>query len=181
MFGKLGVSMATLAIAILVSACSMGAGVTVPDREVAIDVDTALAAQNSAMGGLMMGGVTLDESQFSSLLTELLKANSGSNNPIESITTWFEPDGATFIQVQVNEGVLPPAVGDTLVVAGNIGAQDGKIMVDVTEASAGNYKVEGAVLAPISAQINSALASLNFGVPVQVETDEGNVTVSLTQ
>src|SRR5829696_1690464 len=179
MFSKVAIGITTFALAVTMSACSMGQGVTVPDREVAIDVDTALAAQNSAMGGLMMGGVTLDESQFSSLLTELLKANSGANTPIESITTWFEPDGATFIKVQVKEGVLPPAWGDTLIVAGNIGSEDSKLMVDVTEASAGNNKVEGAVLAPISAQINAALANVNFGVPIDVTTDEGNVTVSL--
>jgi hypothetical protein len=181
MFSKVAMGVATLALAVTMSACTAGQGVAVPDREVAIDIDTALAAQNSAMGGLMMGGVTLDESQFSSLLTELLKANSGENTPIDSITTWFGPDGGTFIQVKVNEGVLPPALGDTLVVAGNIGTDAGKIVVDVTEASAGTYKVEGPVLAPITSQINAALANLNFGVPVQVETDEGTVTISLTQ
>jgi hypothetical protein len=180
MLRKMAMGVAVLTLTVTMAACTMGQAVVVPERDVAIDVQTALDAQNLAMGGLMAGSVTLDESQFSSLLTELLKANSGENNPVESITAWFEP-GTIFLQVDVKDGVLPAAFGDKLAVAGTVDVADGKLMLDLSEASAGTYKVEGASLAPINAQINSALAGFNLGVPVQVETAEGTLTLSMSQ
>jgi hypothetical protein len=173
---KVGVVLLVLVLAL--AGCTAGQGVTLPDREVTIDAQTGFDAQNSAMAGLMMGGATLDESQFSSLLTELLKANSGENNPVESISAWFEPEGQIFLQVDLKDGVLPAAVGDTLAVAGGVTVDNGQLMVDLNEASAGNYLVSGAMLAPISAQINSALAGLNVG-PVQVETEQGALNLSM--
>jgi hypothetical protein len=180
MLRKVALGVATLALMVGMTGCSMGQGVMVPEREVMIDTQTALDAQNMAMGGLMMGSVTLDESQFSSLVTELLKANTGENNPVESISAWFEP-GMIYLEVDVKEGVLPASVGDTLAVAGTVDVSDGKLMLDLSEASAGTFKVEGAMLAPINAQINAALANLALGVPVQVETAEGSLTVSMAQ
>lgn len=174
---KFGVIVLVLALAL--AGCSMGQGVTLPDREVTIDAQTGYDAQNSAMAGLMTGGATLDESQFSSLLTELLKANSGENNPVESITAWFEPGGEIYLQVDVKDGVLPAAVGDKLAVAGTVSVADGKLTVDLDEASAGTYLATGAVLDPISAQINNALASVNVG-PVQVDTEEGALNLSMS-
>jgi hypothetical protein len=178
---KLGVRVLVLVLvlSLALAACSMGQGVTLPDREVTIDAQTGFDAQNSAMAGLMMGGASLDESQFSSLLTELLKANSGENNPVESITAWFEPGGEIYLQVDLKDGVLPAAFGDTLAVAGTVNVSDGQLTVDLNQASAGDYLVEGAVLDPISAQINSSLAGLNVG-PVQVETQEGALNLSMS-
>jgi hypothetical protein len=180
MYRKLGMGITVLILALGMAACTAGQSVEVPDRDVSISVDTALEAQNMAMSGLMMGNVTLDESQFSSLLTELLKANSGENNPVENITAWFEP-GTIYLQVDVKEGVLPAAMGDKLAVAGTVDVVDGKLTVDLSEASAGNYLVTGASLAPINAQINAALAGFNLGVPIQVETGEGTLTLSMAQ
>ncbi len=180
MLRKIGLGMATVAMVVAMTACTMGQGVTVPERDVMIDAQTAIDAQNMAMGGIMMGSVTLDESQFSSLLTELLKANSGENNPVENIRAWFEP-GLIYLQVDVKEGVLPAAFGDTLAVAGKVDVSEGKLMLDLSEASAGTFKVEGASLAPINSQINAALANLNLGVPVQVEAAQGMLTLSMTQ
>ena len=177
---KFGVGIVSILLVIAMAACSMGQGVMVPEREVMIDAQTAMDAQNMAMGGLMMGSATLDESQFSSLLTELLKANTGANNPVDSIKAWFEP-GTIYLQVEIKEGVLPAAFGTTLAVAGTIDAMDGKLMLDLSEASAGAYLVEGAALGPINAQINGALANLNLGVPVNVETAEGTLTISMAQ
>ena len=99
---------------------------------------------------------------------------------MESISAWFEP-GVIYLRVDVKDGVLPAAVGDKLAVAGTVSAADGKLMLDLSEASAGTYKVEGSALAPINAQINSALANPNLGVPVQVETAEGTLTLSMAQ
>jgi hypothetical protein len=158
----------------------MGQSVMVPDREVTIDNQMALDAQNLAMGGLMMGSATLDESQFSSLLTELLRANTGENLPVESIKAWFEPD-AIYLQLEVKEGVFPAAFGTTVAVAGTINASNGVLALDLSEASAAGYKVEGAALAPINAQINSALAGIALPVAVNVETTEGALTISMAQ
>jgi hypothetical protein len=180
MLRKIALGTAMFVLVVAMTACTMGQGVQVPDREVTIDNQTALDAQNLAMGGLMAGSVTLDESQFSSLLTELLKANSGENNPVESITAWFEPD-TIYLQVEVKEGVFPAAFGTTLAVAGTVDVVDGKLTVDLDQASAGNYVVSGASLAPINAQINAALSGLALGVPVQVETAQGELTISLAQ
>ena len=178
MLQKIVWGMATLALSVALTACTAGQAVELPERDVAIDVNTALEAQNMAMSGLMSGNVTLNEAQFSSLLTELLKANSGANNPIESITAWFEPD-AIYLQVDVVDGVLPATIGDKLAVAGTIDVADGRLVLDLSQASAGNYLVEGASLAPINDQINTALGNFNLGVPLQVETDEGSVTLSM--
>lgn len=171
---------AVLAAAAVMTACTAGQAVTTPDREVPISVEQALDAQNLAMNGLMAGSVTWDEAQFSSLLTELLKANSGEAMPVEAITAWFEPE-TIYLEVKVKEGVLPPAFGTTLAVAGAVDVADGRVALDLTEASAGNYRVEGAALAPINDQINGALANLALGAPVSVETAEGTLTVALGQ
>jgi hypothetical protein len=48
--------------------------------------------------------------------------------------------------------------GDKLAVAGTVGVMNGKLMLDLNQASAGTYKVEGASLVPITAQFNGALA-----------------------
>jgi hypothetical protein len=178
MFHNLKVTFVLGVLVLALAACTAGQGVALPDREVTIDAQTGFDAQNSAMAGLMMGGATLDESQFSSLLTELLKANSGENNPVESITAWFEPDGQIYLQVNLKDGVLPAAVGDTVAVAGTVNVEDGTLSVDLNEASAGNNLVSGAVLDPINAQINGALAGLNLG-PVQVDTEQGALNLSM--
>lgn len=170
---------AILVLALGLSGCA-ASGVTVPDREVPISVETALEAQNMAMGALMGGGVQLNESQFSSLLTELLKANSGEANPVETITAWFEP-GMLYLRVNLKEGVLPAAFGTTLDLAGGLTVQGGKLAVNLQQAAAGNYAVSGAMLAPISAQINNALAAQQLGIPVSVEIGEGTLSLSLTQ
>jgi hypothetical protein len=180
MVRKLAWAMAMVVLVVVMAACSAGQSVMVPEREVMIDNQTALDAQNLAMGGMMMGSVTLDESQFSSLLTELLKANSGENLPVENVTAWFEPD-AIYLQVDVKEGVFPAAFGDKLAVAGRVDVSDGKLMVDLAEASAAGYKVEGAALAAINDQLNAALANMAMAIPVQVETAEGSLTISMAQ
>lgn len=175
---KFGVGIVLALLVVAMTACTMGANVMVPEREVMIDAQTAMDAQNMAMGGLMMGSVTLDESQFSSLLTELLKANTGENVPIDSITAWFE-DGMIYLQVNVKEGVFPPAFGTSAAVAGTIDASGGQLMVDLSEASAAGYMVSGDALEPINAQINAALAGFALPMAVTVEAGEGSLTLSM--
>ncbi len=163
-----------------VSACTVGAGVQVPDRDISISLEDALEAQNMAVTGMMMGGVELTEAQFSSLLTELLKANSGENNPVTSIKAWFEPD-TIYLQVNLKEGVLPAAFGTTLNLVGSVDVVDNHLAITVREASAGPYAVSGAMLAPVNAQLNAALANYQLLMPVDVSLDTGVLSVSMGQ
>lgn len=152
------------------------AGVAVPDRPIAVDVNTALAAQGK-LTDLMMGGVEWSESEFSSLLSVLLEQNSGENNPVTGVNVWFEPDNQVVIRVNLKDGVLP--FGNTLDLAGKVGVTDNHVMVDLAQAGVGNMSISGAVLAPISAQINAALADPSLGVAANVTTDTGKIMLSL--
>jgi len=170
------VAVAMLLIASL-AACS--APVQVPDRPIDISVDTALTAQDMLMAGMMMGGAELTESEFSSLLTVLLDQNSGDANPVDSIKVWFEPDNQVLAQVALVDGVLPATFGgNSLDLAGTLGVEGGQLMLDLSGASAGGFGVGEAMLGPINAQINAALAGLG-GLPVTVETAEGTVSVGV--
>jgi hypothetical protein len=158
------------------AACT-ATSVDVPDRPIELDVNSAVEAQNMAMAGLMAGSLELDESQFSSLLTELLRQNSNENNPVDSVNVWFEPNNEVVIRVNLKEGVLP--FGNTLDLAGTIGVEDNHVVVNLDQAGVGNMSVSGAMLEPISAQINAALADPSLGVAADVQTDTGTITVTI--
>jgi len=158
------------------AACT-AAPVAVPDREIAIDVNTAMDAQNKAMGLVMAGSVDWTEAEFSSLLSVLLQQNGGVNNPVEHIMVWFEPNNQIIIRVALKEGVIPS--GNTLDLAGTVSVENNHVVVDLQQAGAGNMSISGASLAPISAQINSALADPSMGVAVDVSTDTGTISVGL--
>lgn len=167
-----------LVLAASLAACS--SAVAVPDRDIDVSVDSALAAQNKLAGLMMAGEVNWTEGEFSSLLSVLLDQNSGENNPIAAIKVWFEPDNEVFAQVSLVDGVLPPTfAGDTLDLAGVVSVQDGNVTLNLEGASAGGFGVNPALLGPVNDQINAALAGLGLGVPVEVTTDSGSVTVSL--
>jgi hypothetical protein len=157
------------------TACT-AAPVVVPDREIDVNVDTALAAQGK-LGNLMMGSVEWSEAEFSSLLSVLLEQNSGENSPVDGVHVWFEPNNAVVVRVALKEGVLP--FGNSLDLAGTISVENNQVVVDLLQAGAGNVSVSGAILAPISAQINAALADPSMGVAVDVSTDTGMIMVGL--
>lgn len=161
--------------AMVLAACAPG--VAVPDREIAVDVDTALAAQ-AKLANLMMGEVSWSESEFSSLLSVLLDQNTGENNPVTGINVWFEPDNQVFLRAALKDGVLPAAFGNTLDLSGKVMVDGGKVQLALDGASAGNVGVPAAVLSMVSDQINAALGSMLM-VPANVATDSGNVMVSL--
>jgi predicted small lipoprotein YifL len=169
------VSIIALLLVASLAACT-AAPVAVPDREITVDVTTALDAQNKAMG-LMSGDVEWTEAEFSSLLSVLLEQNGGENNPANDIKVWFEPDNQIVISVGLEEGVLPS--GNTLDLAGSIGVENNHVVVDLQQVGAGNMSISGAALAPISAQINAALADPSLGVAVDVSTTSGSITVGL--
>ena len=169
------VSMLALLLVASLAACT-AAPVAVPDRDVAISVDTALAAQ-AKLTDLMMGQVEWTEAEFSSLLSVLLQQNSGENNPVEEIQVWFEPGNKVVARVTLTEGVLP--AGNTLDLAGTISVENNHVVVNLESAGVGNMSVGSAMLAPISAQINEALADPSMGVAVNVSTDTGMISVGL--
>lgn len=159
------------------TACMAG-GAMAPEREISISTEAAMDAQNAGMAGLMSGNVEWTEEQFSSFLTVLLQQNTGDNFPVEAIHAWFEPDNKIFIRVALMDDVLLGS--DNLDLAGTINAENGQLMVDITEAAANGFSVSGAMLAPISQQINASLAgALPGGLPLSVETQEGTLMISM--
>jgi hypothetical protein len=167
-------------VALLLMASLAGcaaAPVTLPEREVAISIDEALAGQNAGMAGLMQGKVEWTEAQFSSFLTELLKQNSGANNPVEGVTAWFSPDNQIALKIALKEGVLP--FGNDLAATGKVMVQDGHLMVDLDSVGAGALSLSGPLADYASAVINRILADPAFGVAVDVGTGDGTISLGM--
>ncbi len=175
--GKWVVSFVSLLLVASLAGCA-AAAVAMPNRSLTVNVDTALAAQ-SKLGDLMMGHVEWTESEFSSLLTVLLQQNSGDNNPITGINVWFESGNMIYAQVTLKDGVLPAAFGNSLDLAGTVSVENNHVVVDLSQAGAGDMSVSGAMLAPVNAEINKALADPSLGVAVNVTTDTGKITLTV--
>lgn len=170
------ISLVVLSLLLVVlSACTAPAAP--PDRDVEISHEAALSAQDALMGGIVMGEVMLSESEFSSYVTKALEANSGPNQPIDSVMVWIEPDAMHF-RVTLKDGVS--MMGDTLDLVGNLMVSDGHLMVDLQSAGAGGMAVGGALLSPVNAQINAVLAQ-NIMLPasVSVAQDSGSISISM--
>lgn len=170
------VSIIGLLLLASLAACT-AAPVSVPNREITIDAATAFDAQNKAANLLMGGSVEWTEVEFSSLLTELLRTNSGANTPVDSVLVWFEPDNEIVVRVGLKDGVIPGVT--TLDLAGSVSVANNHVVVDLEQLGAGNLSLSGAALAPIAEQINAALADPSLGVAVNVSTDTGVISVGL--
>jgi hypothetical protein len=158
--------------------CMMGGSqMAWPDRELTINIDEALAAQDAGMMGMMSGSVEWTESQFSSFLTTLLQQNTGPNFPIKEIQTYFEPGGKIYARINLGEGVL--LGGDTIDAVGSVNVVGGHVVVDLDEASANGFTVAGPVLDALSAQINAQLADPSMGTIVTVSTDTGKIMLGM--
>ena len=176
-FRRLGlVVVALLIVMASLAGCVAGSAVAVPDREIAVDLDTALMAQDMGMAGLMMGSASWTEAEFSSFVTYLLKQNAGSTVPVDAVKFWFEPDNAVVIEVTPSAGV--PLAGPVRL-SGMIGVMDNMVQVDVNEASVGDIAVSGPLLDVVSGAINRALGDPSLGVAVDVATDSGSITLGL--
>jgi len=179
MLSRRNLVLVAVSLFLIASLAACGQPVAVPDRDIEISVDTALAAQDMLMSGMMMGGAELTESDFSSLLTVLLDQNSGDANPVDAIKVWFEPGNEVIAQIQLVDGVLPATFGgNSLDLAGKLDVEGGQLKLMLDGASAGGLGVNAAFLGPVSDQINAALAGLG-SVPVNVETSEGSVNLGL--
>jgi hypothetical protein len=161
---------------VVISACA--APPQPPARDVEISHDAALAAQDALMGGIVMGEVMLSESEFSSYVTKALEANSGPNQPIDSVMIWVEPE-ALYFRVSLKEGVS--MMGATLDLVGNLMISDGHLAVDLQQAGAGPFSVGAGMLAPVSAQINAVLAAnMPMMLPdVMISQDPGSLMISM--
>lgn len=176
-FRRLGlVVVALLIVMASLAGCVAGSAVAVPDREVTVDLDTALAAQDMGMAGLMGGSVTWTESEFSSFVTYLLKQNVGAAVPLDSVKVWFEAGNAVVIEAVPSAGA--PLAGPVRL-SGMIGVENNMVMVDVAEASIGDIAVSGPLLDVVSGAINRALGDPSLGVAVDVATDSGSITLGL--
>ena len=170
------ISLVVLSLLLVVlSACTAPAAP--PDRDVEISHEAALSAQDALMGGIVMGEVMLSESEFSSYVTKALEANSGPNQPVDSVMVWIEPDAMHF-RVTLKDGVS--MMGNTFDLVGNLMVSDGHLMVDLQSAGGGGMAVGGALLAPVNAQINAVLAQ-NIMLPasVSVAQESGSISISM--
>lgn len=176
-FRRLGLVLVTLLVVMSVLAgCVSGAAMTWPDREVPVDLDTALAAQDMAMAGAMMGSATLTESEFSSFITYLLKQNAGAYVPVDEVKVWFEPGNQIYIEAVPSAGV--PLAGP-IMASGTIGVENQNVVVGLDQAAVGPISAAGPILGVVEAAINRALADPSLGVAVNVNTDTGTVTLGL--
>lgn len=169
------VSIIAMVLVLSLAACTAGA-VSVPNRAIDVNIDTALVAQDKA-AGLLFGSVEWSESEFSSLLSVLLEQNSGDENPVTGVHVWFEPNNQVFIRVALVDGLLP--FGNSVDLAGTVAATGGQISVNVSALGIGGASVSGDILNVVSDQINAALAGFDLGVPINVTTDTGKVMVGL--
>lgn len=170
------VALVALLLMASLGACAAG-DVAAPDRDVPISIDAALAGQNAGLAGLMGGSVTWTEDQLSSFLTELLRQNTGPNQPVDSITVWLDPDNQVHVRVALKEGVL--LGGNNIDLAGSVGVQDGKVQVNLADAGANGMMISGPMMQFVSDYINSYLANPAYGVAADVTTGDGTITISL--
>jgi hypothetical protein len=167
----------TCLLILVLSACSISA-IPTPNRPIEISVDDALSAQTALSNSLTTGVVTLTEAELSSFLTKLLEANTGPDQPVESIITWIEPDNF-HIRVTWKDDVSMAGGGKTVDLIATLAIVDDRLHLEVDRAASGAYVVSGAMLEPVVAQINSALAQQMPLPPLEITQETGVLTVSL--
>ncbi len=174
---NLAVSLVVVLLLTMLAGCTTGEAAGWPDRDVEVSLDTALAAQDAGIAGLMMGNLQWTESEFSSFLTELVKQNAGEANVVENITAWFEPGNEVFLRVELTPGTMP--FGNVVELAGNVDVEGNYVQVDLSDAAVGGMRVAGPMLDVVSGAINRALADPSLGVAVDVETGDGTLGVTV--
>ena len=146
--------------------------IPVPERDVEISVDAALAAQDAAMAGLMAARIVVTESEFSSLVNLLLQQNAGMAS-IGELTFWFTPD-AMYIRTTLPDG-------SSFDIVGNIAVENSQIIVDLIGASSDDYVVPGSTLDVIEGAINRALDDITLGVALDLKTGDGFLEIGIAQ
>ncbi len=166
------VSVVLVLLVAVLAGCGAGAA-AMPDREVTISIDEALAAQDAAMAGMLTGQAEWTESQFSSLVTELLKQNLGAGSPIQEVKAWFMPEGLVLAATLAD--------GSQVVLSGNVMVENNRIKLDLKEAAAMGMVAAGPVLDIVEGAINRALDAPELGVAVNVATGDGTLSLGLGQ
>lgn len=151
--------------------------VKMPTRTISVTQQEAIDGQNAAMSGLLSGKVEWTENQFSSLVSELLKGNSGPKMPVTAIHAWFEPNNEIYLRVILMPHVLH--TGETLDLKGTVNVENKHVVVNLQQAGMGNMSVGEPLLTNISSQINSVLSGGQFGVAAAVQTTSGKLTVKI--
>ena len=163
-------AMALLLVLVVLAGCAGAA--PAHDCDVAVSLDDALAAQDKAMAGLMMGSVELTNAEFSSLVTELIKQNAA-GVPIEMVAACFTEDGMD-LDISFTDGT-------SLHTSGNIAVADNQVVVDLASAGMNGMAVAEGFLPVVEGAINRALGDASLGVAVDVSTGDGTLAVSLGQ
>ncbi|MEZ4870298.1 MAG: hypothetical protein R3C14_53705 [Caldilineaceae bacterium] len=172
-------SLLAVVVVVLIVALAgcMASTVQVPGRPITISNADALAAQNAGLAALATGKVEWTENQFSSLMTDLLKNNTGSNMPVDAIHAWFEPNNEIYLRVLLKPDVLK--TGDTLDLKGSVEVVNHHVVVNLQEAGAGAMSVSAPIMTMLNSQIDKALASANLGVAASVTTETGKLMIRI--
>ena len=170
----------SLLLAVL-SACAMG-GIAAPDRDIEISTDAALMAQSALINGVFTGEVMLSESELSSYLTMAIDANSGAEQPIDSVVIWIEAEMLHFRVTLKDGSIMLPGGGQTLDLVGNLVVDSGMLQVDLMQAAVGGIMVGESLMSPVASQINAVLAAqmgamLPAGTMISQET--GSIMLSM--
>ena len=168
---NLVVSFVVVLLLAMLAGCAAG-GVTMPEEEVEISMDAAMAGQQKAMEGLMMGAATLSDSEISSLLTELIKQNMGDMGLLTGVTIQTEP-GMMYISLDSPMGAVE--------LVGNVEVVDNIVQVDLEQAAAMGMNVTGPLLDIVEGAINRALNSPELGVALMIEAGDGELMVGMDQ
>ena len=168
---NLVVSFVLVLLVAILSGCAAG-GATMPEEAPEISMDAAMAGQQKAMEGLMMGAATLSDSEISSLLTELVKQNMGEMGLITGVAIQNE-DGMMYITVDSAMGPVQ-LVGDVDVV-------DNIAQVKLDQAAAMGMTATGPILGVVEGAINRALNSPELGVMLSIESGDGELMVGMGQ
>jgi predicted small lipoprotein YifL len=157
-------------------AACMAGGIAMPDREVTISSEAAMDGLTAISAGMGTGQAELTESQFSSLVTMLLKQNPNPQLPIESVTALFDPDKMYMnIKLSQNMGGI-----DSLTVSGNIIVKDHMVMVDLAEAAAGPLMADEGLVNLIGERLTAALNDPALGTIVDVSIGEGTIALAMS-
>lgn len=153
--------------------------VQMPEREVPVTMEEAMAAQQAGMEGLATGSATFTEAELSSFLTEMIQQNGGGTVPVDQVTTYFNDDGTIAIDIQLTPGTVPGI--DSVGLVGKVDVEDGRVKTELSQAGAGPISVTGPMLQLVQGMINRALDDPSLGVAVAVDVSDGEMMVSLAQ
>ena len=137
-----------------------------------ISQETALAAQEKAMTGLLTGSIELTSSEFSSLVTGLIQANAP-NLPLDEVSYCFSPDDS-YVKITTTEGSLIEMVGDQTI-------EDNRFVVSLQAMSLNGQTLDEATLDTMVGAVNRALDDPSLAVDGTIEYGDDVVTMTLGQ